>query len=84
MHEALAEMWVLLLCKEMRLGMAEAKIIYCPNCGRRVCQWDGKATINPMGTCKKCNKLVVYDVEKDEIRVKKPLYRQTSSGKTIF
>ena len=51
------------LLQEKRSLMAESKTIYCPKCGRKVAIWDGRSTNNISVKCKKCNKLVVYDVE---------------------
>lgn len=60
--------------------MAEPKTIYCPRCGRATCHYDGRQTINPIGKCKKCHKLVVYDIEKDEVVMKNIPKRDCSSG----
>ena len=50
--------------------MAEPKTIYCPKCGRKVATWDGRSTNNISVKCKKCNKLIVYDVESEEVKIK--------------
>lgn len=65
--------------------MAEPRTIYCPMCQRRVAQWDGKSTINPIiGNCKNCNKRVVYDVISEEVTIKNKPIRATSSGMTFY
>lgn len=65
--------------------MAEPRTIYCPACHRRVEQWDGKSTINPIiGNCKNCNKRVVYDVISEEVTIKNKPIRATSSGMTFY
>ena len=77
-------MWVLFVWEEMRLLMAEPKTIYCPKCGRKVATWDGRSTINILVKCKKCNKLVVYDVESEEVKIKAIPQRTTSSGMRFY
>ena len=77
-------MWVLFVWEEMRLLMAELKTIYCPKCGRKVATWDGRSTINILVKCKKCNKLVVYDVESEEVKIKAIPQRTTSSGMRFY
>lgn len=64
--------------------MAEPKTIYCPWCKRKVTHYDGKQTINPRGKCRKCGKLVIYDIEKDETIVKKIPKRDQGSGMMIW
>jgi endogenous inhibitor of DNA gyrase (YacG/DUF329 family) len=64
--------------------MANSKIIYCPRCKRKVATWDGKSSAYPIGKCEKCDKVVVYDLEKDEIRTKKIPARTTSSGMRFY
>ena len=64
--------------------MADVKTIYCPTCGRSVASWDGKSVANAIGKCKKCNKLVVYDIENRETKVKDIPARNTSSGKMFY
>lgn len=64
--------------------MAEAKVIYCPLCKHRVMKYDGKGTINLMAECRKCKKLVVYDIEHDEISTKRVPQRETSSGMRFY
>lgn len=63
--------------------MAEPKTIYCPSCGRRVSQYDGRSTINVIARCKKCRKRVVYHVDTGETEVKPIPPRTTSSGMTF-
>lgn len=64
--------------------MAEPKTIYCPRCHRTVCHYDGRQTINPRGKCKKCKKLVVYDIENDSVAIKAIPERDQGSGKVIY
>ena len=68
----------------MRLNMAEPKTIYCPICGRKVAAWDGRSTNNISVKCKKCNKLVVYDVENEKAEAKEIPQRTTSSGMRFY
>ena len=69
---------------EKRLLMAEPKTIYCPRCGRKVTTWDGRSTNNISVTCKKCNKLVVYDVENEKSEIKTIPQRTTSGGMRFY
>lgn len=65
--------------------MAKPRTIYCPMCHRRVAQWDGKSTINPViGNCKNCNKKVIYNLISEEVTVKNKPIRATSSGMTFY
>ena len=66
------------------VAMAEPKTIYCPKCGRKVATWDGRSTINILIKCKKCNKLVVYDVENEKVKIKEIPQRTTSSGMRFY
>lgn len=68
----------------MRLDMAEPKTIYCPKCGRVVCHYDGRQTINPRGKCKKCGKLAVYHIDTDEVELKPVPQRNCSSGRAFY
>ena len=58
----------------------EAKTIYCPRCGRKVGTYDGKSTVHKIVKCKKCNKLVVYNVDTGKIKVTNIPERNCSSG----
>lgn len=64
--------------------MAEAKTIYCPQCGRMACHYDGKQSNNPKAKCKKCRKLVVYNIEKDEVYTKDAPKRNQASGMRFY
>ena len=64
--------------------MAETKTIYCPKCGRKVATLDGRSTINISVRCKKCDKLVVYDVENEKVEIKNIPQRTTSSGMIFY
>jgi hypothetical protein len=59
--------------------------LYCPRCGRRTGQWDGRSTVDiVLGTCKKCRKRIVYDLETGDINVKPLPARNCSSGMTFY
>lgn len=60
------------------------KIIYCPQCGRKVATYDGRSTINIVANCRKCKKRVVYHVYSGETTIKDIPQRTTSSGMTFF
>ena len=64
--------------------MAEPKTIYCPICGRKVATWDGRSTFNISVKCKKCKKLVVYDIENEKTEIKEIPKRETSSGMRFY
>jgi endogenous inhibitor of DNA gyrase (YacG/DUF329 family) len=64
--------------------MAEPKTVYCPICNRKVTKWDGKSSINPMGKCTNCGKIIVYKIETEEIEIKAPKERMTSSGVRFY
>ena len=56
------------------------KTIYCPKCGRKVGIYDGKSTVHKIAKCKKCDKLVVYNVDTGKTKVTKVPERNCSSG----
>lgn len=64
--------------------MQEPKTIYCPQCYHKVFQYDGKSKINPQGRCRKCNKLIVYDIKSDTVSVKKIPERHCGSGVRFY
>lgn len=64
--------------------MAEAKTIYCPRCHRTVCHYDGRQEINPRAKCRKCGKLIIYNIKKDEVIVKQVPERDQGSGMVIY
>ena len=64
--------------------MAEPKTIYCPKCGRKVATWDGRSINNVSAKCSKCRKLVVYDVESEEVKIKEIPPRTSSSGMRFY
>lgn len=64
--------------------MSEQKTIYCPKCRRKVATWDGRSTINISVKCKKCNKLIVYDIENEKTIIKEIPQRTTSSGMRFY
>ena len=62
----------------------EKQTIYCPSCGRKVGEYDGRATI-PIGcNCKKCNKRVRFNPDTGKTELKKLPTRETSSGKRFY
>lgn len=77
-------MAVFLRARKEVTNMTEPKTIYCPRCGRVACHYDGKQTINPIGKCKKCRKLIIYDIENDEISFRDVPIRGQSSGMRFF
>lgn len=64
--------------------MVEPKKIYCPRCGRKTMVYDGRSTINPIAKCRKCKKLVIYDIEKDSVTMKDMPKRDCSSGMRFY
>lgn len=64
--------------------MAEPKTIYCPKCGRKVATWDGRQTINIVKKCNKCNKLVIFNIEKQKTEIKEIPPRTSSSGMRFY
>lgn len=62
----------------------KSKTIYCPICRRKVATYDGRATINKIAKCKKCDLQVVYDVASDETTVKPLPKRGSSSGAVLY
>lgn len=64
--------------------MTEPKTIYCPRCGRVACHYDGKQANNPVAKCRKCKKLVVYNVEKDEVLMRDVPKRSQASGTRFY
>ena len=72
------------LLQERGCFMSVPKTIYCPICGRKVATWDGRSTINISVRCKKCDKLVVYDVENEKTEIKEIPKRTASSGMRFY
>lgn len=64
--------------------MKEKKKIFCPSCHRAVAIYDGKQTINPIAKCKKCKKLVVYNIDTGKTEIKEIPQRETSSGMRFY
>lgn len=64
--------------------MAEPKIIYCPKCGRRVMNWDGKASIDMAANCKNCHKRIVFYPINQVLEIKDIPARAQSSGKRFY
>ena len=71
--------WVLFTEKNMKVKNEPMKI-YCPECGRKIMQWDRKSTITKSVVCKKCKKLVVWSPEDGNIRMKPVIQRTQASG----
>jgi endogenous inhibitor of DNA gyrase (YacG/DUF329 family) len=67
-----------------RCGMDNKKSVYCPRCGRKVAEYDGRSTIDIKVKCRKCNKLVVYSVETGETRQEKLPLRGSGSGMRLY
>lgn len=61
-----------------------AKTIYCPQCYRKCGIYDGKSQINKEMRCRKCNKLIVYDVKSGNISVKPIPQRTQGSGVRFY
>ena len=61
--------------------MGEPKSILCPQCGRKVGTYDGRATVNITALCEKCRKTVVYMPATDETIIRPLPERTSSSGK---
>lgn len=64
--------------------MSKAKTIYCPRCGRKVADYDGRSSINVVAHCKKCRMRVVYHIDTEKTEIKKIPPRNTSSGMTFY
>lgn len=59
------------------------KSIICPQCKNKVGTWDGRSTINQSAQCKKCKKLVVYDIKSVKCELK-PIPERISGSKMRF
>ena len=66
------------------ISMSEKKTIYCPYCGRRVAQYDGRSSTPVIANCRKCRLRVVFDVNTKETIAKKIPARACSSGMTFY
>lgn len=66
--------------------MKEKKTIYCPKCGHKVADYDGKSDFDIKVKCKneKCRSFVVYDVENDETSIAKEPLRATGAGLRFY
>lgn len=60
------------------------KIIYCPQCKKKIGTYDGQSSINLIMHCKTCKKRIVYYVDTDEIEIKPIPPRNCSSGLTVY
>lgn len=64
--------------------MEERKTIYCPRCGRKVMTCNGTEEINPVAKCKKCKKMVVYNVKRKTVALEELPGRTCSSGMRFY
>lgn len=64
--------------------MAKPKEIKCPKCKTRVMTYDGKGKIPLKSKCKRCEKLIVFNPNKDSIDVTNVPKRATSSGVMFY
>ena len=60
------------------------KTIYCPRCGRKVGTYDGRATMNKVCRCRKCNMRVIYHPDTNRSEITPLPKRETSSGAVFF
>jgi len=60
--------------------MNKPKAIYCPQCGEKVGNYDGRSTINFIARCNKCRKRIIYYIDSGETAIKPLLKRSCSSG----
>ena len=60
------------------------RAIICPQCLKRVGVHDGRTTINPSAQCKKCKKLVVYDIKSGKCELKTIPERLQGSGMRFY
>lgn len=60
------------------------KIIYCPECSRKLGSCDSKTTIPKIIDCKECKKRVIYYPSNKKTEIKPIPERITSSGKTFY
>lgn len=64
--------------------MNDSKMIFCPNCHKRLMNVDRKSQIDKSIICRKCQKMIVYRVASGETEVK-PIPRRTcASGMTFM
>ena len=62
------------------MAIRKAKPIHCPKCNKKVAMYDGRRTTTQLAKCKKCDRLVVYDVDTDTTKTAKIPERGCSSG----
>lgn len=60
------------------------KNIYCPICGRKVMKHDSWGTIPIYAKCNKCNKVVCYEPNTNQVTVKNIPPRNTSNSGRIY
>lgn len=60
------------------------KNIFCPSCGQKMFNYDGKSTMTVDRLCKNCNMIVVYNPNTNKTKIMKPYQRATSSGKRFY
>lgn len=63
---------------------SEPVTVYCPKCGRKVGTYDGRASVNFFSSCRKCRKMVIYNIFTKETTVKQIPPRNCSSGKAFY
>lgn len=68
----------------MVIKVSDTVKIYCPNCKRKVANYNKFSTMPLVRNCKKCKKQIIYYPETGEIKVKKIPQRNTSSGITFM
>ena len=59
------------------------KTIYCPKCGRRVGEWDGRYSGNLIMKCRNCEKRIVYHSDTGVTEIKPLPANVPSSGKNL-
>lgn len=68
--------------RKFRKGIKDMakRVIYCPLCGRRVMEYDGKVTIPLRNICFHCHKEVIFNPETGKIKITKMPPRTTAGG----
>lgn len=64
--------------------MGDVRKIYCPKCGRKAMQHDGKSEITKSVKCQKCKKLVVFNPITNEVKNTPVPERTCASGKRYY
>lgn len=58
--------------------------IYCPDCGRKLFHYDGKATTTISMKCQKCDKLATFTPRTSKVTLTKLPLRASGSGKRFY